>query len=356
MAGSIKRRLGATAVTCSTVLGGCTFDVATCVAYPIDQPISIDGNTLDPTVQHFLADRRAHGEQGLAVNDDVMATRGSKMADPGTLVHPRIQVPSTELLIPGPAGLIRARHYRPPVAEPAPLLVFYHGGGLVYGDLDLYDDIVRQICRDGAVHVLSVEYRLAPEFKAPAALDDAYAAFQWAVTHTSDLGVLPGRVAVGGDSAGGTLAAVVSRLARDDGGPLPALQWLLYPLTDADAHTRSRTLFADGFLLTAHDIDWFQHEYLDGSTMASFDPRVSPLRAQDLSGLPPALVVTAGFDPLRDEGNQYAAAMQAAGVPVALHEMPSLIHAFINLGELGGEPRSAVAETISELRTELDQI
>jgi acetyl esterase len=203
------------------------------------------------------------------------------------------------------------------------------------------------------VNVLSVDYRLAPEHPAPAAVDDAYAAFRWATAHAAELGALPDRVAVGGDSAGGTLAAVVSQLARDDGGPLPTLQWLVYPETDLDARTHSRDEFADGFLLTAHDTKWFEREYLDGSNVATSDPRVSPLRAKDLSRLPPALVVTAGFDPLRDEGNQYAAAMKSAGVPVELTERPTLIHAFLNLGGLGEEPRAAVAATISDLRASL---
>ena len=350
---AMTKTVAALAVCC-TVLAGLNADVARSTAEPTNQPIIVDGNTLDPAVQVFLDGRRAKGLSGLVVDDDVQATRAHQQADPKRLAHPRVQVATTDLTIPGPAGLIRARHYVPPGAEPRPLLVFYHGGGLVYGDLDLYDDIVRQICHDGRVHVLSIDYRLAPEYKAPAAVDDAYAAFLWASAHAADLGALPGRVAVGGDSAGGTLSAVVSQLARDEGGPLPALQWLIYPLTDVDAQTPSRRLFANGFLLSAHDIDWFDRQYLDGSNIASSDPRVSPLEAPDLSGLSPALVITAGFDPLRDEGRQYAVAMQAAGVPVELHEMSTLTHAFLNLGSLGGESKKAVSEAISELRMRLN--
>jgi acetyl esterase/lipase len=341
-------------LVCSTVVAGTNIDVARSIADPSSQPIIVDFNTLDPAVQVFLDGRRAKGMSGLVVDDDVEATRAHEQADPKRLAHPRVQVATTDLTIPGPAGVIRARHYVPPGAEPRPLLVFYHGGGLVYGDLDLYDDIVRQICHDARVHVLSIDYRLAPEHKAPAAVDDAYAAFLWAAAHATDLGALPGRVAVGGDSAGGTLAAVVSQMARGGDGPLPTLQWLIYPLTDVDAQTRSRTLFANGFLLSAHDIDWFDRQYLDGSNIASSDPRVSPLETPDLSGLPPALVITAGFDPLRDEGRQYAVAMQAAGVPVELHEMSTLTHGFLNLGSLGGESKDAVAAAISELRVWLN--
>jgi acetyl esterase len=318
--------------------------------------VTIDGNTLDPAIQSMLAARRAVGETGLVVDDDAVTTRMHMRANPSELAMPSIPVAVTNLAIPGSVGPIPARHYWPPSAGPAPLLVFYHGGGLVYGDLDLYDDVARQICRDGGVHVLSVDYRLAPEHKAPAALDDAYAAFRWAAEHASGLGALPDRVAVGGDSAGGTLAAVVSQLARNDGGPVPFLQWLIYPVTDADAHTRSRELFANGFLLTTHDLDWFNQQYLDGAGITADDPRVSPLRAKDLSGLPPALVIIAGFDPLRDEGKQYATAMQAAGDRVDLHEMPMLTHAFINLGALGGASSTGIAEIISELRIHLSGV
>jgi acetyl esterase len=316
--------------------------------------ITIDGITLDPAITSLLAARQAAGETGLVVDDDAVATRMHMRANPSEVATP-IPVAVADLVIPGPAGPIPARHYRPPGAGPAPMLVFYHGGGLVYGDLDLYDGIARQICRDGAVHVLSVDYRLAPEHKAPAAVDDAYAAFRWAVKHASSLGAMPDRVAVGGDSAGGTLAAVVSQQARNNGGPLPFLQWLIYPVTDADAHTRSRRLFANGFMLTAHDLDWFDQQYLDGSGVDVTDTRVSPLRAKDLSGLPPALVIIAGFDPLRDEGKQYAAAMRAAGDKVDLRAMPTLTHAFINLGALGGGSSAAIAEIISALHVHLSE-
>ena len=178
--------------------------------------------------------------------------------------------------------------------------------------------------------MLSVDYRLAPEHKAPAGSDDAYAAFRWALDHAAELGADPGRVAVGGDSAGGNLAALVSLRARDEGARLPALQLLLYPVTNFSGETRSQTLFADGFFLTKRDMDWCREQYLDGARVDAADPRVSPLLADDLSGLPPALVVTAGFDPLRDEGRQYADALRAAGVTVDYREFGSLIHGFAN--------------------------
>src|ERR1700727_1516700 len=195
---------------------------------------------------------------------------------------PQVHVGVSDLSIPGPAGQIPARHYRPVTAKPTPLLFFFQGGGWTIGDLDTHDALCRLTCRDADVHVLSVDYRLAPEHRAPAAGDDAYAAFRWAHDHAADLGAIPDKVAVGGDSAGGNLAAVVSQLARDDEdpqSPKPVLQWLIYPRTDFTAKTRSLSLFAEGFLLTKADMDWFEAGYLGGSGIETTDPRASPLLA-----------------------------------------------------------------------------
>jgi acetyl esterase len=319
--------------------------------------ITIDGNTLDPTLGVWLASLKLAGGHGLSDGDDpVFIRRRNREA---TLMLDRATVPVggvTSLSIPGPAGPIPARHYQPrsdlaPNTR-RPLMLFYHGGGWVFGDLDMYDRLCRLICRDAAIHVLSVDYRLAPEHPAPAGIDDAYAAFRWALEHGGELGAEPGRVAVGGDSAGGTMSAVVSQRGRDDGTP-PVLQLLLYPVTDLRGGTRSRALFADGFLLTRKDMELFEHYYLDGTGLARTDPLVSPALADDLSGLPPALVVTAGFDPLRDEGEAYAAAMREAGGVVDLRRMGSLTHAFASLSALGGGSAIAVAEVISALRAHL---
>jgi acetyl esterase len=201
--------------------------------------------------------------------------------------------------------------------------------------------------------VFSVDYRLAPEHPAPAAVDDCLAAYRWVVAQADELGVPFDRVAVGGDSAGGNLAAVVAQSVRDAGGPVPFLQFLIYPCTDIPTPTRSRTLFSSGFVLSGHDIEWFGDRYLEGSGLDADDPRVSPARAADLSGLPPALVVTAGFDPLRDEGNAYAAALAAAGVPVDLREMGSMIHGFMSFDGLGGGVSARIAEVVSALRAHL---
>jgi acetyl esterase len=324
--------------------------------------VTIDGNTLDPTLQLMLSAQRAMGIEGLSVGNDVAASRALMRETCLGFAGPQVHVGVSDLSIPGPAGQIPARHYRPVTTKPTPLLVFFHGGGWTIGDLDTHDALCRLTCRDADVHVLSIDYRLAPEHPAPAAVDDAYAAFRWAHEHAADLGAIPDKVAVGGDSAGGNLAAVVSQLARDDRatqhppGPLPVLQWLIYPRTDCTAKTRSLSLFAEGFVLTKADIDWFEAEYLGGSGIEPTDPRVSPLLADTLSGLPPALIVTAGFDPLRDEGDRYAAALRDAGTPVDLRSIGSLTHGFANLFPLGGGSAVATTELISALRAHLSRV
>ncbi|OBH37858.1 lipase [Mycobacterium sp. E342] len=318
--------------------------------------VSIDGNTLDPTLQLMLSGLRAVGIDGLVVDDDPAASRAQMRQLSLELPGPQIHVDVDDLSLPGPAGDIPARHYRPANAASAPLLVFYHGGGWSIGDLDSYDALCRLTCRDAGIHVLSIDYRLAPEHPAPAAVEDAYAAFRWAHDHPEELGAAPGRVAVGGDSAGGNLAAVVCQMARDEGAPAPVLQWLIYPRTDFTTQTRSLSLFARGFLLTKRDIDWFESQYLRRSSVDRADPRVSPLLAESLAGLAPALIAVAGFDPLRDEGESYAAALQAAGTPVDLRCMGSLTHGFANLFQLGGGSAAATTELISALRAHLSRV
>jgi acetyl esterase len=320
--------------------------------------VTIDGNTLDPTLQLALSGLRAFGINGLVLGQDPAASRAQLREMTLGFGGPLIHVGVSDVSIPGPAGPIPARHYHPATSGPAPLVVFYHGGGWVIGDLDTHDPVCRLTCRDADVHVLSIDYRLAPEHPAPAAVDDAYAAFKWACEHAEELGAIPDKIAVGGDSAGGNLAAIVSQLARDENpqGPQPVLQWLIYPRTDFTAQTRSLTLFADGFLLTKADIDWFTDQYLGGSGVDPADPRVSPLFAESLARLPPALIATAGFDPLRDEGNRYAAALHEAGTHVDLRSMRSLTHGFANLFPLGGGSALATTELISALRAHLSRV
>jgi acetyl esterase len=319
----------------------------------VTRSVTIDGNTLDPTLQLQLIGLKLSGEQGLTAREDVAYSR--QRVRQTTLMIDRNPVPVgavTELSIPGPAGDIGARHYRPDSDDVGALLMYFHGGGWVVGDLNTHDNVCRLICRDAGIQVLSVAYRLAPEHPAPAGLQDAYAAYRWALEHGGDLGARPGVVAVGGDSAGGNLAAVVARLGRDDGVP-PALQVLLYPVTDLRGRTRSRALFATGFFLTAHDLDWCTQLYLGESQLDVTDPRISPLLAADLAGLPPAVVITAGFDPLRDEGEAYADRMRDAGVSVDVRRMSSLIHSFCNFSPLGGGSALAMAAITSALRAHL---
>jgi acetyl esterase len=315
--------------------------------------VAIDGNTLDTTLQLMLVGMSAVGLNALIASLDVGAARTQLRILAASFKQDIPVAQVTNLSIPGPVDAIRARHYRPIDGDGQPLLVFYHGGGQVIGDLETHDDLCRQICREGCVHVLSVDYRLAPEHKAPAGSDDAYAAFGWALDHAGELRADPGRVAVGGDSAGANLAALVSLRARDESTRLPALQLLFYPVTNYNGETRSQTLFAEGFFLTKKDLQYCRGQFLDGAQVDAADPRVSPLLADDFSGLPPALVLTAGFDPLRDEGRQYAEAMRAAGVTVDYREFGSLIHGFANFFPQGGGSATAVAETISALRAHL---
>ena len=317
--------------------------------------VIIDGHTLDPTLQLMLSGMHAVGIDGLVIDDDVALSRTQLRERIVGMPGPQVHVTVEEISLPGPAGAIPARHYRPVGGEAADLLVFYHGGGWTIGDLDTYDALCRLTCRDAGIHVLSIDYRLAPEHPAPAAIEDAYAAFAWAYEHGAELGATPGRVAVGGDSAGGNLAAVVCQLARDAGGPTPILQWLLYPRTDFTAQTRSLGLFARGFLLTKRDMDFFESQLLRGSGLDKADPRLSPALAESLAGLAPALIAVAGFDPMRDEGESYAAALRGAGTSVDLRAMGSLTHGFANLFPLGGASATATTELISALRAHLSR-
>ena len=314
--------------------------------------ITIDGNTLDATLQLILLAQRRMRTGGLPADSDLGVARALMRK---SAMNTHVAVPTTDLTIPGPDSPLRARHYRPGVAEAAPLLLFFHGGGFVVGDIESHDGLCRMICRDAAIHVLSVDYRLAPEHPAPAAVDDCVAAYRWARGHAAELGADPSRIGVGGDSAGGNLAALVTLRSREEGIPQPTLQVLLYPVLDLSAKTRSRTLFSDGFFLSKLEQDRFVDLYLGGTGLAADDPRVSPLKATDLSGLAPALVVTAGFDPLRDEGNEYAVALRSAGVTVDHRQFDALTHGFAGLAPFGGGSADATTATISAIRAHLSR-
>jgi acetyl esterase len=260
-----------------------------------------------------------------------------------------------ETSIAGGEGPLRARLFVPHEARNeagAPLIVYYHGGGWVAGDLDTHDQPCRLLARASGARVLSVEYRLAPEHRFPASVDDALAAFRDAVARAGQLGADPTRIAVAGDSAGAHLAAVTAQQSAGAGGPAPAFQLLVYPVTDLLEVARSRLTFAQGFILTKDNMEWYERQFLASDT-DRHDPRASPLLAEDLSAVAPALVVTAGFDPLRDEGEAYARRLHEAGVRTIVRRHAGYVHGFMHLLVGTSGPREAIAEMGGALRAAL---
>ncbi len=235
----------------------------------------------------------------------------------------------SELVIQGPGGDLRLRIYRPPGKAPFPLLAFFHGSGFVLCSLDTHDSMCRNLCAGSGCVVVSVDYRLAPEHKFPAGLDDCVFATRWIADHAGELEGDAKRLAVGGDSAGGNLAAATALRLRDQGGPPLVGQLLMYPVTDY--HTPGTPSYrenAEGYGLTRDTMVWFWDHYLAHAAQAA-DPYVSPLRTPDLANLPPALVQTAEYDPLRDEGEAYAAKLRAAGTPATLSRWDGMNHGFL---------------------------
>jgi acetyl esterase len=251
-------------------------------------------------------------------------------------------------MIEGPAGAIPVRIYRPS-AVPAPVHVHFHGGGWVIGDLDTHDRDCREICVGADCIVVAVDYRLAPEYIFPAAPEDCYASLCWAAANLDNLGALPGPVSVGGDSAGGNLAAAVALMARDRNGPAIAMQLLIYPVTDAKMESQSYRDNADGYLLSRTMMSWFWDHYCPDLALRA-DPLASPITAEDLSGLPPALVMTAEFDPLRDEGEAYAERLMAAGVDVEVRRFDGLVHGFFSQAGIIEAAREGVDLAVKALR------
>ena len=253
--------------------------------------------------------------------------------------------------IPGPAADIPLRIYTPEGEGPFPVFVYLHGGGWVIGDLDTADAVCRDICRTAGCVVVSVDYRLAPEHAIPPAVDDCYAATVWASAHTAEVGGI-GRLAVGGESVGGNLAAVICQMARDLAGPEISFQLLLYPVTDCDLQRDCYQEDGGGLYLDGAIMTWFWNFYCPDPDKR-LDPRASPLRAGDLSGLPPALVITAEFDTLRVEGREYAEALRSAHVPAEWLHCEGLIHDFLATAALFEVSRPPFEHACLALRTAL---
>jgi len=276
----------------------------------------------------------------------VMAEAGLRPIEEMTPIEAREQMEATararkaeplpvakieERLFPGPGGATRVRLYWPQGAAPAPAIVYFHGGGHVIGSLDTHDFVARNLCGGTEAMVASVDYRMGPEHKFPAAVDDCFAALEWVHANAANLGADPRRIGVHGDSAGGNLAAVVALLARDAGGPRLRLQSLVYPVTDYGLASDSYDKYATGYgVLTRAAMVWFRDHYLRSAEDGS-DWRASPIRAASLAGVAPAIVITAECDVLHDDGERYAEALRGAGVPVEYKEFRGMIHAFFGM-------------------------
>jgi acetyl esterase len=254
-----------------------------------------------------------------------------------------------DITIPGPGGDLPVRLYRPAGGRPLPALLYFFGGGWVLGTIDTADGVSRSLANSSGALVIVAGYRLAPEHPFPAAVDDCYATLRWVVQHGGEVGADPTRLAVGGDSAGGNLAAAAALLARDDGIAL-AGQLLVYPNTDQLADDESMRAAEDPFLFNRHSVAWYRQHYLTGPRDAE-SPLASPLRAKSLTGLAPALVITAGYDPLRDQGEAYARRLADEGVDVAACCYPGMAHGFFTMTGTVSASRAAVAHAASQLRT-----
>jgi len=302
---------------------------------------------LDPQAQAFLDQMEALNAPALNTLTPEDARKAFEMMAELLEMEPEPIAKSEDRMIPGPGGQIPVRIYTPEGSEPFPVLVFFHGGGFVIGSIELYDEFCRELANGAGCMVVSVDYRLAPEHKFPAAVEDCYAATEWVAENAKAIGGNPALIAVGGDSAGGNLSAVVAQMARDKGTPPLVFQLLIYPATDFVHETQS-SRENTGYFLTKDDMAWFSSLYLRSETDGS-NPQASPLLAEDLSGLPPALVITAEFDPLRDEGEAYAERLRQAGVDTVCTRYKGMIHGFLGFPfEQGKKGRR---EAIAALRS-----
>lgn len=302
-----------------------------------------------------------HIAAALQAGADLPRVETLPIAEARALVKARYPTPASphpvgavrDIVLQGGSGDLRARVYTPPGAGPFPLLVFFHGSGFVVLDLDTHDEICRHLCAGAGCVVVSVDYRLAPEARFPAAPDDCLAATRWVAAHAAALDGDARRIAVAGDSAGGCLAAVTALRIRDEGGPRLCAQLLWYPCTDyPDPPTSTHEAFADGYGLTMSVLRWYWGNYLPDPSFAS-DPRASPLRAKSFAGLPPALVQTAEYDVLRDEGERYVDLLQGAGVGAELTRCLGMNHGFLKYLDILPEADAAMARASAWLRARL---
>lgn len=314
--------------------------------------------TMDPQLQAVVNQLKAMGGKPI---DTLPATEARKQPSPADAVKALLQKQgkssAAEVVgnvknrtVPGPAGQIWVRVYTPKGSGPFPVIVYFHGGGWVIANLDTYDSSARALTNGANAVLISVDYRKAPESKFPAAADDAYAVTQWAFEHPQEVNGKPGQVAVAGESAGGNLATVACLMARDKHGKMPIFQLLVYPITNFDLETPSYQDSATGPILTKAMMAWFYSQYVPDRSKAG-NPYVSPLKADNLRGLPPAMVITDGFDVLRSEGEQYAEKLRKDGVPVVYKNFPTMTHEFFGMG--AAVPDAKVAEQLAAARLKL---
>jgi acetyl esterase len=311
-------------------------------------PLRIDGQQLDLDAQLAIRLKNASSSDVFDGAAEEARTRYDEL--PGLIGYRSpTPVPTREVTIPTEHGGIPATLYTPAdLSDPSGLLVYFHGGGFTVGSRRSHDPVARYLAGHAGVRVLSVEYRRAPEHPFPAAVHDALAAFEYAHQHATDLGADPDRIGVGGDSAGGNLAAVTAQQAVRLGSAPPSFQLLMYPATDLSTRRPSRDLFARGSTFTERNLGWVMANYIPAGTDLK-DPRLSPQHG-DAAGLPPAYIATAGFDPVRDDGEAYADKLRAAGIPVALVRQADLPHGYLNFVGLGGRFVEAAAEAAGALR------
>ena len=296
--------------------------------------------TLNPALKGLLDQAAAQNAPPLSSLTVELARQGYIMARVALSEKPDVAEVEDQA-VPGPEGDIPVRIYTPEGAGPFPVFVHYHGGGWVIGDLETHDGISRAYANAAGCVVVSVDYRLAPEHKFPAAVDDAFAALNWVAEHAAEFDGDAMRIAVGGESAGANLTAVIAQLAKEAGGPTLAYQILAYPVTNLAFDTKSYEENADGYFLTTESMRWFWGLYLN-DTSEGADPKASPLLQEDVSGLPPGIVITPEYDPLRDEGEAYGERLQEAGVDFEIWRAEGMIHDFLGMTNILPEAKDTI--------------